>query len=75
MAQQSIVGSNTGLETAPTATWRPSISLVHPMFNENIKRAVHFSWSLQSLISFQLFDSISPRKDSSALCIPWLRIF
>jgi hypothetical protein len=42
MAQQSIVGSNTGLETAPTATWRLSISLVYPMFNEeeNIKRVV-----------------------------------
>jgi hypothetical protein len=34
MAQQSIVGSNTGLETAPSATWRPSISLVYPMINE-----------------------------------------
>ena len=33
MAQQSIVGSNTGLETAPAETWRPSISLVYPMFN------------------------------------------
>src|SRR5580765_3369800 len=45
MAQQSIVGSNTGLETAPAATWRPSISLVYPMFNEeeNIERAVHFA--------------------------------
>ena len=43
MAQQFIVASNTGLETAPTATWRLSISLVYPMFNEeeNIKRAVH----------------------------------
>ena len=45
MEQQSIVGSNTGLETAPAATWRPSISLVYPMFNEeeNIERAVHFA--------------------------------
>ena len=45
MAQQSIVGSNPGLETAPAATWRPSISLVYPMFNEeeNIERAVHFA--------------------------------
>jgi hypothetical protein len=44
MAQQSIVGSNTGLKTAPTATWRPSISLIYPTFNEeeNIERAVHF---------------------------------
>lgn len=45
MAQQSIVGSNTGLETAPAETWRPSISLVYPMFNEeeNIERAAHFA--------------------------------
>ena len=45
MAQQSIVGSNTGLETSPAATWRPSISVVYPMFNEeeNIERAVHFA--------------------------------
>src|SRR5260370_16252085 len=45
MAQQSIVGSNTELETAPASTWRPSISLVYPMFNEeeNIERAVHFA--------------------------------
>ena len=44
MAQQSIVGSNTGLETAPAATWRPSISLVYPMFNEeeNIERRCAF---------------------------------
>jgi glycosyltransferase involved in cell wall biosynthesis len=45
MAQQSIGGSNMGLETAPATTWRPSISLVYPMFNEeeNIERAVHFA--------------------------------
>ena len=45
MAQQSIVGSNTGLEAAPTTTWRPSISLVYPVFNEeeNIERAVYFA--------------------------------
>ena len=45
MAQQSIIVSSTGLETAPAATWRPSISLVYPMFNEeeNIERAVHFA--------------------------------
>ena len=34
MAQQSIVGSNTGLKTAPTVTWLLSISLVYPLFNE-----------------------------------------
>ena len=45
MAQQSIVGFNTALQTAPATTWRPSISLVYPMFNEqeNIERAVHFA--------------------------------
>jgi hypothetical protein len=43
MAQQSIVGSNTGLKTAPTATWRPSMSLLYPMINEeeNIKPVRH----------------------------------
>jgi hypothetical protein len=45
MAQQSIAGSNTGLETATTATWRLSILLVYPMFNEeeNVKCSVHFA--------------------------------
>jgi glycosyltransferase involved in cell wall biosynthesis len=53
MAQQSIVGSNTGLETAGGTTWRPSISLVYPMFNEeeNIDRAVHFAEAVLSGIT------------------------
>ena len=44
MAQQSIIGSNTEPEHCPTP-WRPAISVVYPMFNEeeNIERAVHFA--------------------------------
>jgi glycosyltransferase involved in cell wall biosynthesis len=45
MARQSIIGSNTGLEPTSVMTWRPGISVVYPMFNEeeNIERAVHFA--------------------------------
>jgi glycosyltransferase involved in cell wall biosynthesis len=45
MARQSIAGSNTGLESGAMTTWRPGISVVYPMFNEeeNIERAVHFA--------------------------------
>jgi glycosyltransferase involved in cell wall biosynthesis len=44
MAQQSIIVSNTGPEHCPTL-WRPGISVVYPMFNEeeNIERAVRFA--------------------------------
>jgi glycosyltransferase involved in cell wall biosynthesis len=44
MAQQSIIVSNTGPEHCPTP-WRPGISVVYPMFNEeeNIERAVRFA--------------------------------
>ena len=45
MAQQSIVGFNDGPETVRMTKWRPSVSVVYPMFNEeeNIERAVHFA--------------------------------
>jgi len=45
MAKQFIVGFDTGFETARMTTWRPSVSVVYPMFNEeeNIERAVHFA--------------------------------
>src|SRR6184192_378213 len=45
MAKQFIVGFDTGIETARMTTWRPSVSVVYPMFNEeeNIERAVHFA--------------------------------
>ena len=45
MAQRSIAGFNSGPETVRMTTWRPSISVVYPMFNEeeNIERAVHFA--------------------------------
>ena len=45
MAQQSIVGFNIDVLSATLPVWRPSISVVYPMFNEeeNIERAVHFA--------------------------------
>src|SRR5437762_13376277 len=45
MAKQFIVGFDNGIETARMTTWRPSVSVVYPMFNEeeNIERAVHFA--------------------------------
>src|SRR6266496_32432 len=45
MAKQSIVGFNDGPETVRMTTWRPSVSVVYPMFNEeeNIERAVQFA--------------------------------
>jgi glycosyltransferase involved in cell wall biosynthesis len=45
MAQQSIISSSTGLETPSLTNWRPGISLVYPMFNEeeNIERAVCYA--------------------------------
>ena len=45
MAHQSIAGFNQGLGGAPMTAWRPTVSIVYPMFNEeeNIERAVHFA--------------------------------
>ncbi len=45
MAKQFIVGFNDESETVRMTTWRPSVSVVYPMFNEeeNIERAVHFA--------------------------------
>ena len=45
MAKQFIVGFDTGIETARMTTWKPSISVVYPTFNEeeNIERVVHFA--------------------------------
>lgn len=45
MAQESIIDFKRAIEAARMATWRPSVSVVYPMFNEeeNIERAVHFA--------------------------------
>ena len=71
MAQQSIVGSNPGLETAPAATWRPSISLVYPMFNEeeNIERAVHFAEAGFKITQFGV-DYFPRNRGTSTLASP-----
>src|SRR5213594_2331041 len=50
MAEQFIVGFDTGIDTARMTTRRPSISVVYPMFNEeeNIESAVHFAEAVLS---------------------------
>ena len=45
MAKQSIAGFSSRSKTVRMKTWKPSISVVYPMFNEeeNIERAVRFA--------------------------------
>src|SRR5207244_8230542 len=45
MAKQSIAGFSSRSKTVRMKTWKPSISVVYPMFNEeeNIEHAVRFA--------------------------------